>query len=199
MGVSSVTDRARILGKSEIDISSQERILYDCHEAKEEKFTSEGFLSFAIDVRLFLGFLTHKVPYDPNGCHEYDDDGDVIDDEFLFSLFVAHQWLVESTQLLAQFIVCLQESDDTRVRAHLCMAVVLLDSTISTSLRRSTSASNTYNAISIVSLWCPGRDLEHDRCFKFLKTDFVCLAGDRELAANLIRPATIYAGKMCTA
>lgn len=32
----------------------------------------------------------------------------MVNDEFLFSLFIAHQWLVESTQLLAQFIVTLQ-------------------------------------------------------------------------------------------
>uniref|UniRef100_A0A0K0DBM4 N-terminal Ras-GEF domain-containing protein n=1 Tax=Angiostrongylus cantonensis TaxID=6313 RepID=A0A0K0DBM4_ANGCA len=53
-----------------------------------------------------------------------DEDGDVVDDEFLFSLFVAHQWLVDSTQLLAQFIVYLQEAKDLRVRAHLCLAVI---------------------------------------------------------------------------
>ncbi|XGW01911.1 hypothetical protein V3C99_014192 [Haemonchus contortus] len=54
----------------------------------------------------------------------FDDDGDVVDDEFLFSLFVAHQWLVDSTQLLAQFIVTLQESKELRVRIGLCLAVV---------------------------------------------------------------------------
>ncbi|VDL83312.1 unnamed protein product [Nippostrongylus brasiliensis] len=57
-------------------------------------------------------------------CERVDDDGDVVDDEFLFSLFIAHQWLVDSTQLLAQFIVALQESTAQRCRDRLCLAVV---------------------------------------------------------------------------
>ncbi|KHJ96238.1 hypothetical protein OESDEN_03807 [Oesophagostomum dentatum] len=56
-------------------------------------------------------------------CYNHDD-GAVTDDEFLFSLFIAHQWLVDSVQLLTQFTAALQKQLEIWYRPH---ALILFD------------------------------------------------------------------------
>ncbi|CAJ0590547.1 unnamed protein product [Cylicocyclus nassatus] len=52
------------------------------------------------------------------------DEGSVTDDDFLYSLFIAHQWLVDSVQLMTQFTTALQEAKNVTARTRLSLAVV---------------------------------------------------------------------------
>uniref|UniRef100_A0A1I7XNA5 Phorbol-ester/DAG-type domain-containing protein n=1 Tax=Heterorhabditis bacteriophora TaxID=37862 RepID=A0A1I7XNA5_HETBA len=54
----------------------------------------------------------------------FDHDGELSDEEYPQCLYMAHQWLMDSTQLIAQFLALFQETrDDSLLRRRICLAV----------------------------------------------------------------------------
>ncbi|CAJ0582477.1 unnamed protein product, partial [Mesorhabditis spiculigera] len=64
---------------------------------------------------------THQLVQHVANC--FDHDGELSDEQFPHALFLAHPWIMDSTELLALFIALFQETEDTLCKRRVCYAV----------------------------------------------------------------------------